>query len=241
MKETLDDIVLATRGVGMRFQGLHALRDVTIELPRGSITGLVGPNGAGKTTLVNVLSGLAAPTDGQVLHRGQPTRRWRLGRAARAGVVRTFQASTVFPEFDVTENVEVGARHARRPVDVGEVLGMLELASRSRVRAGDLSYGELRRLGVAIALATGPDVVLMDEPGAGLTGNDLDLLREVILRISDAGVTVLLVDHNMRFLMNTVERVVVLEGGQVISQGTPDEVQQDERVLAAYLGRGTHA
>jgi len=238
---TDQDIVLATRGIGMRFQGLQALGDVTIELPRHSITGLIGPNGAGKTTLVNVLSGLAAPTEGEVVHGGQAVTRWRLGRAARAGVARTFQASTVFPEFDVTENVEIGTLHARKPVDVQHVLELLELGGRARVRAGDLSFGELRRLGVAIALATGPEVVLMDEPGAGLTGTDLELLRHVILRIRDEGTTVLLVDHNMRFLMNTVERVIVLEGGRVICQGTPEAVQKDERVLAAYLGRGTHA
>jgi branched-chain amino acid transport system ATP-binding protein len=240
-RPTDGDIVLSTRGVGMRFQGLHALSDVSIDLPRHSITGLIGPNGAGKTTLVNVLSGLAAPTDGEVRYEGAKVTRWRLGRAARAGVARTFQASTVFPEFDVTENVEIGILHTRKKIAVGDVLEMLELSHRAHVKAGDLSFGELRRLGVAIALATGPEVVLMDEPGAGLTGTDLEMLRAVILRIRDAGTTVLLVDHNMRFLMNTVERVVVLEGGRVISEGTPESVQKDERVLAAYLGRGHDA
>jgi len=233
--------ILAARAVGMRFQGLHALSDVTIELPHGSITGLIGPNGAGKTTLVNVLSGLAVPTSGQVLRHGKPVRRWGISRAAGEGVARTFQGSTVFTEFDVRRNLEIAALHARRPVQVSHIIDMLELGHRAHVLAGELSFGELRRLGVAIALATGPEVALLDEPGAGLTGTDLDLLSDVIRRIRDSGTAVLLVDHNMRFLMSTVERVVVLEGGQVIAQGAPDEIQRDERVLAAYLGRSTHA
>ena len=233
---TDQDIVLATRGIGMRFQGLQALGDVTIELPRHSITGLIGPNGAGKTTLVNVLSGLAAPTEGEVVHGGQAVTRWRLGRAARAGVARTFQASTVFPEFDVTENVEIGTLHARKPVDVQHVLELLELGGRARVRAGDLSFGELRRLGVAIALATGPEVVLMDEPGAGLTGTDLELLRHVILRIRDEGTTVLLVEQNAMQALKRAHQAYILETGEIVRRGSGAELAGDDAVKAAYLG-----
>lgn len=238
--EHTSDTVLATRGVGMAFRGLKALQDVTISLPRNTVTGLIGPNGAGKTTLVNVLSGLAAPTEGEVLYDGQRVRRWGLGRAAREGVAKTFQQSRVFGEFTVLENVELGALNSGRHVNPFHVLEMLDLARRWNLLAGELSFGELRRLGVAIALATRPNVLLMDEPGAGLTGVDLDQLSVVIGRIRDEGTTVLVIDHNMRFLMNSVERVIVLEGGIVIAQGTPAQVQNDERVIAAYLG-GSHA
>ncbi|MDT0202721.1 ABC transporter ATP-binding protein [Nocardioides sp. AE5] len=231
--------VLATQGVSMAFRGLKALQDVTIALPEGTVTGLIGPNGAGKTTLVNVLSGLAAPTEGEVFFEGERVRRWTLGSAARAGVAKTFQQSRVFGEFTVLENVELGALNSRHDVDAFHVLEMLDLAPRWNLLAGELSFGELRRLGVAIALATRPKVLLMDEPGAGLTGVDLDQLSVAIGRIRDEGTTILVIDHNMRFLMNSVERVIVLEGGMVISQGTPAHVQTDERVIAAYLG-GSH-
>lgn len=233
--------VLATEGVGMRFQGLDALSDVTMQLPAGSITGLIGPNGAGKTTLVNILSGLAAPTSGRVLLDGGPVSNWRLSTAVRAGVARTFQQSRFFGEFNVLENVELGALSGSTQVSAQHVLELMDLADVWSARPNELSYGQQRRLGVAIALATGPRVLLMDEPGAGLTGTDLERLTEVIQRVREEGTTLLLIDHNMRFLMGTVERVVVLESGRVIAEGTPMQIQADENVKAAYLGGGAHA
>ncbi|MEQ3552666.1 ATP-binding cassette domain-containing protein [Pseudonocardia nematodicida] len=229
--------LLAAEDVEVRFGGLTALSGVSLQVPAGASVGLIGPNGAGKSTLINVLSGMAAPTAGRVLWRGSPPRQWRLGAATRLGVARTFQATRVFREFSVLENVRIAALHARRSVDPAEILDSLDLDHRHHTLAAELPFGEARRLGVALALATAPEVLLLDEPGAGLTGRDLDALGAAIRGICAGGVAVLLVDHNMRFVMGAVDRVVVLEGGRVIADDTPAVVQADERVRGAYLGR----
>jgi len=151
-------------------------------------------------------------------------------------VVRSFQASKVFPEWTVAANVQLGMTRRSKDPATSDPLNLVRLGHRRNEIAGTLSYGELRRLGVAIGLSAAPTVLLLDEPGAGLTGPDLDELSEAISRIRAAGTTVLLVDHNMRFLMGTVDRVVAMESGAVIAQGSPQEVQNHPRVHAAYLG-----
>ncbi|MFL6181782.1 MAG: ABC transporter ATP-binding protein, partial [Actinomycetes bacterium] len=226
----VDVPVLAARSVGMRFGGLQALQDVDIEVRSGSTTALIGANGAGKTTLVNILSGLAAPTSGAVLYKGRPTKNWRLSTATRAGVVRTFQANRVFADLTVTENLLVGALNARSPIDVTRVLEVTGLAHRADTHARSLPFGEIRRLGVALALSTSPDVLLLDEPGAGLTGDDLTALALSIREISAEGKAVLLIDHNMRFVMASADRVTALDCGRVITTGSPTEVQASPRV-----------
>jgi ABC-type branched-subunit amino acid transport system ATPase component len=225
--------VLACDRVAVRFRGVSALNDISLQLPEGSATGLIGPNGAGKTTLVNVLTGLLAPTSGSVLVGGSKAKHWSLSHAARAGVARTFQAARVFAHRQVGDNVTLAAHRHGGDYDPLEIVN---LEHRRYDRAGTLSYGELRRLGVAIALSTRPTVLLLDEPGAGLTGGELDQLSDALANVRAQGTTILLVDHNMRFVMKTVERVVVLDAGTVIAQGTPGEVQADEGVRAAYLG-----
>ncbi|WP_134322372.1 ABC transporter ATP-binding protein [Cumulibacter soli] len=222
-------------GITVQFGGLTAVQDVDISVEPGKILGLIGPNGAGKTTIVNVLSGMIQPTAGRVLFNDR-AHRWTLSRAARLGVARTFQGSTVFREFSVIENVATGGLNSKRAVDPHEVLEKVSLAHLAQEQAGNLSFGQLRRLGVAIALSTGPSVLLLDEPGAGMTGTDLDELGQLIRHISADGTSVLLVDHNMRFLMSTVNHVVALEGGRLIAEGSPAEIQSNERVRAAYLG-----
>jgi len=225
--------VLAGEHITVRYRGLVALDDVSLALAPGTATGLIGPNGAGKSTLVNVLTGLVPPTSGTVLLHGRPRPRWSLSRAARSGVGRTFQASRVFRDRLVIDNVTVAPRRRELQFDPLEIV---DLGARRYDAAATLSYGELRRLGVAIALSTAPDVLLLDEPGAGLTGGDLAQLSAAIRRVLETGTTVLLVDHNMRFLMETVERVAMLESGRLIADGTPEQIQNDDRVRAAYLG-----
>jgi ABC-type branched-subunit amino acid transport system ATPase component len=236
---TAPGALLAADDISVRFGGLQALSSVSLSVEPSSTLGLIGPNGAGKTTLINVLSGLAAPTSGRLLWKGEPVRKWRLGLAARRGVARTFQATRVFHGMSTRENVLIAALNSRRDVDVDSILEIVELDRRADVLAHELPFGEARRLGVALALATGPEVLLLDEPGAGLTGHDLTALGASIQRVCAEGVAVLLVDHNMRFVMGTADRVVVMESGTVIARGTPSEVQADPRVLSAYLGRRT--
>lgn len=226
---------LACHGVSVRFGGLAALTDVDVSLARGTVTGLIGPNGAGKSTLVNVLSGYLRPHAGDVVVRGATLRRPRLSAFARAGVSRSFQQSRILPGRTVREHVELGALGATH-ADAVRAMELLRLDVKADEAVESLSYGEARRLGVAIALAARPEVLLLDEPGAGLSESDLGVLAHLLRDLAEDGVTSLLVDHNMRFLMGAVEQVVVLDGGRVLCTGTPSEVQSDPGVRAAYLG-----
>ncbi|MGE0800059.1 MAG: ABC transporter ATP-binding protein [Lautropia sp.] len=234
------EALLRAQEVVVRFGGLTALAGVTFEVAAASITGLIGPNGAGKTTLINVLSGMTAPTSGRLCWKGAVVDHWGLSKAARAGVVRTFQGTRVFRDFTVRENIGFGELNTGRRTRVDDILALLSLKHRAEEPAGLLPFGEARRLGVAMALAANPELLLLDEPGAGLTGRDIELLGESLRRIRAEGKTIVLVDHNMRFVMRNVDRVVALESGSIIADGTPSEIQVDERVRRAYLG-GTHA
>jgi branched-chain amino acid transport system ATP-binding protein len=221
---------------------VRALQDVTLELGRHEVVGLIGPNGAGKSTLVNVLSGFDFPTDGSVAMADREITRWSAHRRARAGLARTFQHSRSFRELTVRENVEVAAlavgawgRDARRRAD--ELLDLLGLEHRSELPAVALPHGDERRLGVARALATQPQFVLMDEPAAGLPEAEVPDFAAVVRSVRDdhdAGV--LLIDHNMALVMDVCDRILVLDQGRTLAEGTPAEIRGNLDVAAAYLG-----
>ncbi len=233
---------LRASSVSRSFEGVRALQDVTLELHRHEVVGLIGPNGAGKSTLVNVLTGFDSPTSGSVELAGRGITRWSAHRRARAGLARTFQHSRSFRDLTVRENVEVaalgvgaGTRRARRRAD--ELLELLGLQAHERAPAGVLAHGDERRLGVARALATRPRFVLMDEPAAGLPEAEVPDFASVVRSVRDdheAGV--LLIDHNMALVMSVCDRIVVLDQGRTLADGTPAEIRGNLDVAAAYLG-----
>ena len=224
------------------FEGVHALRDVTVELRRREVVGLIGPNGAGKSTLVNLLSGFDRPTAGTVQLEGRDVTRWSPSRRGRHGLARTFQHSHAFRGLSVRENVEVSAlgvgasqRAAARRAD--ELLELLDLGRYAYRPASELSHGDERRLEVARALAFNPKFLLLDEPAAGLDERESDELMDAIRRIrDDMHCGILLIDHDMRVIMQTCERIHVLNYGKTICVGTPGQVRSDPKVIAAYLG-----
>src|SRR5918999_3207436 len=222
---------LRAASVSRAFEGVQALRDVTLELHRHEVLGLIGPNGAGKSTLVNILTGFDLPSAGTVELDGKDITRWSPQRRGRAGLARTFQHSRSFGGLSVRENVEVaalgvgaGPREARRRAD--ELLALLGLTARQHAPAATLAHGDERRLGVARALATEPRYVLMDEPAAGLPEAEMPDFAAAVRAVRDehdAGV--LLIDHNMALIMSVCDRIHVLDQGRTLAEGTPAEIR----------------
>lgn len=234
--------VLRASSVSRSFEGVQALRDVSLELHRHEVVGLIGPNGAGKSTLVNLMSGFDQPTSGAIEFEGRDVTRWSPDRRGRNGLARTFQHSHPFRALTVRENVEVaalgvgaGPREARRRAD--GLLELLGLAAYQDGPAAALAHGDERRLGVARALATEPKFVLMDEPAAGLPEAEVPEFAAVVRSVRDdhdAGV--LLIDHNMALIMEVCDRIQVLDQGKTLAGGTPNEIRSNLDVAAAYLG-----
>jgi branched-chain amino acid transport system ATP-binding protein len=228
--------------VSRAFEGVQALRGVTLTLQRGETIGLIGPNGAGKSTLVNVLSGFDRPDEGTVELVGEDVTRWSPHRRGRNGLSRTFQHSHSFRALSVRENVEVSAlgvgaspREASRRARA--LLVRLDLERYANAPAAALAHGDERRLGVARALATDPRFVLLDEPAAGLPEAEVpDFARLVRSIASEHEAGVLLIDHNMALIMETCDRIQVLDQGTVLAEGTPAEIRANIDVAAAYLG-----
>jgi branched-chain amino acid transport system ATP-binding protein len=239
--------MLRASAVSRSFEGVHALRDVTLELERGEVVGLIGPNGAGKSTLVNILSGFDRPSSGTVELEGRDITRWRPSRRGRAGLARTFQHSHAFRGLSVRENVEVAALGAgARPQAAREraegLLDALGLSAGGEAPANTLAQGDERRLGVARALATDPSFVLLDEPAAGLPEAEVPAFAEMVRSVRDErGAGVLLIDHNIGLIMEICDRIHVLDQGRTLAEGTPADIRANLDVAAAYLGESAVA
>jgi branched-chain amino acid transport system ATP-binding protein len=233
---------LRVEGVSRDFVGLRALDDVSLELQRGEILGLIGPNGSGKTTLVNVITGVLAPTTGRVLADGVRISGSAPHRIARAGVARTFQSVRLFDTLTVRENVELGAisagrnRKAARQT-AGELLERFELSDLAHVLSGSLAYGLERMVEIARALATGCSFLLLDEPAAGLNEQESEELLGRLARIpAEFDLGMLIIDHDMNLIMRLCHRLHVLNQGRTIATGSADDIRSDPVVVEAYLG-----
>lgn len=254
--------LLEARGIMKRFRGLTAVDDYSLRLEAGAIAGLIGPNGAGKTTVFNVLTGVLKPTTGSVHLRGRAVTGLRPDRIAALGMARTFQNLRLFKSLTVLDNVLVGAqihksygfftalvglpslgRGERALRDRAfELLEALGLAGHAQQPAGSLPYGSQRKLEIARALATGPRVLLLDEPAAGMNPRESLELMETIRKVRDRfDLTILLIEHDMRVVMNLCQSLQVLSYGRIIAEGTPAEIRNNPEVVEAYLGRGAGA
>ena len=249
--------ILETKGIGIHFGGLRAVDDVSFTAEQGQITAIIGPNGAGKTTLFNLIAGFYTPTEGRVYFEGKDITGVKTFRRTDMGLTRTFQNINLFKDLSVMDNVLVGL-HCKTKCDpisamltlpnqrreekksreqVMETLTFLGLDHVANEKAGSLSYGMQKNLEIARAMVSHPKVILLDEPASGLNTSDLDSLSRRVVDIRNSGITVVLIEHKMDVVMTISDKIIVLNFGKKIADGTPDEVSHDQGVIEAYLGK----
>ena len=254
----MSELLFRTEGLSVFFGGLAALRGLDLEIAQGEIVGLIGPNGAGKTTAFNAITGLVKPTEGRVLFRGDEITGRRAPWVARRGIARTFQQIRLYGDLTVAENVMVAGHSAIRysfleaVVGLGRfreeerrireraerLLGIMGLADMASAKASSLAYGSQRKLEIARALALDPVLLLLDEPVAGMNPNETIEFGELLSTLhSDFKLSIGLIDHDMRFVMDICRKIKVIDHGLPIAWGTPREIQSNEKVIAAYLGQ----
>ena len=237
------DYLLDVQQLNKRFGGLHAVRDVNLQVRRGEIVGILGPNGAGKTTLFNLLTGFIPTDEGDVNFQGRSILGMKPHKIVNLGVARTFQLCRPFVGMSVIENVLVGSLGPRvTEVDLGaramHLLSEVGLAEKADTPSELLSYGDLRRLEIARALATDPELLLLDEPFAGLGSAEIESISALIRKLhAEKNLTILLIEHKLREFMQLVSRVVALDFGEVIAEGVPAEIVSHPRVIEAYIGK----
>lgn len=249
-------MVLEIRNISKNFGGISALTDVSFTINEGEIFGLIGPNGAGKTTMFNIITNMYAPTSGDIIFKGETITGTPPHQINQRGICRTFQNIKLFQQMTVLENVMVG-RHSRSSAGVfrsvlripsqkreeeeiimkaKELLDLVGLDSYIHMVAENLSYGQQRRLEIARALASDPKLLLLDEPAAGMNEKETDSLYDLIKEVQKRGVTVLIIEHDMPLVMKICDRITVLNFGKKLAEGTPEEIQNNDTVIEAYLG-----
>ena len=252
-----DNPILEIRNLSRRFGGLTAVSGLSFSVQRGSIHGLIGPNGAGKTTTFNVISGFYAPSGGQVIYDGLDVSGRKTAALAELGLIRTFQGTTLFQEFTVRDNVRLGCHRRARSgflsrvlgtdgaveaaanLKADEVLDFFGLSELAEEQALNLPHGHQRALGMAVALAAEPKLILLDEPFTGMNPEETRRMMELVIQVRARGVTVMLVEHDMQAVMGLCDVITVMNFGARLTEGTPEEVRRDPAVIEAYLGSAT--
>lgn len=250
-------MVLEIKNVTKSFGGIQALKGVTFSIREGEVYGLIGPNGAGKTTMFNLITNIFAPTSGEIHFRGENITNLKSYKITEKGICRTYQNIRLFPQMTALENVMVGG-HSRISSGVfrsvfrtksqkqeekqlkekaEQLLELVGLSDEKEQFAENLSYGQQRRLEIARALASNPKLLLLDEPAAGMNETETDSLFDLIKKIQSMGITVLIIEHDMPLVMRLCDRITVLNFGEKLAEGTPEEIQNNEAVIEAYLGK----
>jgi len=238
--------IFEVRNLSKSFGGLQAVSDVSFDLSQGEILGIIGPNGSGKTTLFNLITNFIPPDEGEIHWKGADITGLRTDIIAQMGIVRTFQLTRVFPRLDLQENLAIGhhLRYAGKIKNLEEsisksielLLNFFNLQDRRKILASNLPYGERKKLAMGLALSAGPELLLEDEPAAGLNQVETEEMGNVIRKLQSQGITQILVDHDMKFIMGLCDRIICLNFGRKIAEGAPREIQQNEEVIQVYLG-----